>query len=311
MKDVKYLLSLITLLLIVNKVVSQVEECKFIENENFSSKYVSQSKLINSNQTVVCLNLHFNILRETSGTGGLNVNDLPLIVNTLNEWYNDFNVFFKQYSYDEILNSDYYTYEDDEYQDLIQLGNHRKTNAINIYLVENTPGWYGSTLAGSNVTVIKNSQAFSVTTPHEVAHCFGIRHTHHNIDSFDINLREQIARSGSGANCSTTGGDSFCDTHADPRLSSVKVNNSCVYIANESHPDTGQPFTPLTNNIMSYTPHHCRTSFTQEQKNKIFDNIFNLQSISPTISTSCQLPYIVGASAICGGTSKTYTFITI
>jgi hypothetical protein len=69
---------------------------------------------------------------------------------------------------------------------------------------------------------------------------------------------------GSGCNLN---GDQICDTPADPMLIGL-VNGECEYVGGVTDPN-GDPYSPLTNNIMSYAPPSCRQELTQMQLNRV------------------------------------------
>jgi len=64
-------------------------------------------------------------------------------------------------------------------------------------------------------------------------------------------------------NCETRG-DYLCDTPAEPNLKYF-MDSSCHYTGHITDP-WGQPYKPMTHNIMSYQPNkHCRKYFTPMQ----------------------------------------------
>ncbi|MEE9348841.1 MAG: zinc-dependent metalloprotease, partial [Flavobacteriaceae bacterium] len=149
---------------------------------------------------------------------------------------------------------------------------------INIYYV-NTLVLNGSSICGyahlplsyfgnaqpqeTNRIVMKNSCANSATLAHEIGHYFSLRHTHDTSQGLELV---------NGSNC-TTAGDGFCDTPADPNLSG-NVNNACVYTGTETDTN-GDSYSPLTNNIMSYSSNSCKNLFTNEQQSAIVNSLNN------------------------------------
>ncbi|MFM2394509.1 MAG: hypothetical protein RLZZ546_2491, partial [Bacteroidota bacterium] len=110
---------------------------------------------------------------------------------------------------------------------------------------------------------------------HEIGHCFGLFHTHHGTCTElscpgvpdDGSQQKEIPLSGS-YNC----GDYCADTPADPNLQDGDLqDNNCNYapVANPEIfcADRALVFnyTPLTDNIMSYTKNECRENFTLDQ----------------------------------------------
>ncbi|MBP2832456.1 choice-of-anchor J domain-containing protein [Aquimarina sp. U1-2] len=118
------------------------------------------------------------------------------------------------------------------------------------------------------------------TSAHELGHYFSILHTHST-----SNGRELVRRT----NCNGAG-DFFCDTPADPRLSSSSVNSSCNYTGSATDTN-GDSYQPDTRNVMSYTRKSCRTGgFTSQQQNAIIaslqsDRAYLLNTTDPTPCT--------------------------
>ncbi|MCI5056918.1 MAG: zinc-dependent metalloprotease [Flavobacteriales bacterium] len=103
------------------------------------------------------------------------------------------------------------------------------------------------------------------TLTHELGHYFGLLHTH-GLSNVNRSL-ELVDRS----NCSETG-DNICDTPADPILID-KVNNNCDYTAGELD-WKGQPYEPMTRNIMAYTNPFCSDTLTNGQYQFIRNALF-------------------------------------
>ena len=62
-------------------------------------------------------------------------------------------------------------------------------------------------------------------------------------------------------------GDGFCDTPADPNLSSL-VNANCQYTGIVQDP-YGEYYSPDPSNIMSFSRKECRNYFSQQQTQKM------------------------------------------
>ncbi len=97
---------------------------------------------------------------------------------------------------------------------------------------------------------------------HEVGHALGLPHTH---GYTNFGTTDELVN---GSNCSTHG-DRFCDTPADPNILGL-VNGACVYVGNLTDAN-GQQYTPNTGNIMSYTNGNCRSHFSAEQHERMYD----------------------------------------
>lgn len=94
---------------------------------------------------------------------------------------------------------------------------------------------------------------------HELGHYFSLPHTHGN--ALTGGIQELV----NGSNC-TQSGDFFCDTPADPNLSGLtSVDPNCLYIDTTNKDTNGEIYKPFTNNIMSYSPSGCQTTFTPMQ----------------------------------------------
>ena len=140
---------------------------------------------------------------------------------------------------------------------------------LNVYLawrVENSSGqslcgfaYYPSWNAYNWVTFLANSCADESTTPHEFGHLFGNFHTHGTSNNFN-STNELVDRS----NCYSSG-DNYCDTQADPRLSTATVTTDCEYIGDYLDRD-GVLMIPDTRNYMSYSRRSCRNMFSEEQQ---------------------------------------------
>ncbi len=113
------------------------------------------------------------------------------------------------------------------------------------------------------------------TLIHEMGHFFGLLHTHETYHGI-----EQVAR----INCDKLG-DGFCDTPADPKLSSSNTSN-CRYTGNE-HDASGNKYKPDVNNFMSYAPKNCRIHFSNEQMAYI--SLIAKQE-NDYINSNCDLP---------------------
>ncbi len=147
------------------------------------------------------------------------------------------------------------------------LGINPVPNAINIYffpnnlanqsfsgIAKNIPSnafVIGGTYSG---TLINNT---SRILSHEMGHCLGLYHTHHQIE------QGGCSDCSNGTNCLTCG-DYVCDTPPDPFLLPYP-NPNCVNIPFTATDPCGAVFNPDENNIMSYTPMPCMQYFSNNQ----------------------------------------------
>lgn len=121
-------------------------------------------------------------------------------------------------------------------------------NVLNVYIVNSIKNrdhlisGYAHMPGGPKIIVISRSSLGNKSTlSHEIGHALGLYHTHRG-SVYDSGECEAI-------------GDLICDTPTDPGLTGLVEN--CTY--------TGKEWEPLIDNIMSYAPSNCRTSFTSDQ----------------------------------------------
>lgn len=154
---------------------------------------------------------------------------------------------------------DYYVLNSSEEQyELVSSNNDPET--IDIFYVggETYRGYCGLATLGWNsdgyIIMVCNTES---TLIHELGHYFNLPHTHS--DLFGKELVD-------GSNCEIAG-DQICDTPADPNLSG-KVNFNCEYTGIEKDAN-GMSYSPLLNNIMSYSMSNCRDEFTENQNQRM------------------------------------------
>ncbi len=259
--------------------------------EKFKKKQSKQ--IMKTNHDVIHLQIH--ILRKSDGTEGLTQAELNTAISDLNTIYqneitnmefvicNEINYIDDSELYAQGINfnlPDPIEHNEDEYIPYMA------DNMINIFyspLVEvndsivngyaHPPtnifsGTSGPLASISNFIAVRNGTSTNGSTlPHEIGHYFGLFHTHLNngYDS-EYGIPHELVTRGSGANCEIAG-DLLCDTEADPNLSGLMGPN-CTYIGTGTDAQ-GASYTPMTDNIMSYSVTSCRTSFTTEQLQRI------------------------------------------
>ncbi len=177
--------------------------------------------------------------------------------------------------------------------------------AINIYYVgpvnqgSNFPtGWCGQAYfpdEKKDKIILSNFCASSKLLAHEMGHIFSLFHTHET--SFG---KELVNKS----NCLYSG-DKICDTPADPGINQNNVSDDCDYLAKGLVDANGEVYVPSVENLMSYAPDKCRSTFTDGQ-------IEHMLTAYNTFKTHLiQTPYLALFSSIdtviCSG--KTINFI--
>lgn len=160
-------------------------------------------------------------------------------------------------------------------------GNYEKRGAIHIWHCHGLPGGAAALSTGEARILIAGWHG-PTSIEHEMGHTLALRHTHQGGELVD------------GSNCATAG-DQVCDTPADPGLNGTNVIG-CVYVGTAVDAN-GQPYTPLTNNFMSYAPNSCRTAFTPGQVDRMnnylnttgfwINRIDSVRDITPIPTTFC------------------------
>lgn len=138
-------------------------------NKDFSSYYSTNS---NENSSI-CINIFFHIVRKSNGIGGYNSSDISLIVDNLNSVYNNYNIYIDNFGFDYVDNTTFYDIDNNlEFENLIQVNN--QASAINFYLVNNAPFAGKAEDILSKDLVVVNSYALLSSSPHELGHCLNL-----------------------------------------------------------------------------------------------------------------------------------------
>lgn len=223
-------------------------------------------------RAIKVVKIAIHIIRTDAGGSGISEANVQARIDNANVRYADANIRLEVCGpYNYIDDTDYSTfnYGTDE---TIRTGND-VPGCINIYFANSVLDGGGTGICGyakfptastattgTNFTVVANGCHVS-TFAHELGHCFGLLHTHSTSGGAEL-----VDRSSSG-NCATAG-DGFCDTPADPQLSSSTVNTSCVYTGTATD-GAGVTYAPDPNNIMSYSRKECRTVFSPSQLSSV------------------------------------------
>ncbi|MDX1910877.1 MAG: M43 family zinc metalloprotease [Saprospiraceae bacterium] len=172
-------------------------------------------------------------------------------------------------------------------------GGNSDPNSINVHLVKTFDGGVYNSLVDIIVVdreALTNSGASILA--HEIGHYFGLEHTHRGSEKGKCGA-ECVSRSRNfpaicfprtGKMCEKNG-DGLCDTPADPKLSSSKVNSDCIYTTGEVDA-FGDVFTPDERNIMSYTRQTCRDAFSVGQINSIAYSLLTIRTDFQTIDAN-------------------------
>ena len=259
---------LLILLLVPFFSFSQTQECATVPTQS-QIDYLTQTRSARENwngpEMIISLPVQHHIVRETNGTGGLDPNDIPIIMGIMNTYYANANIsFFDCGTINYIDNSSYYNF--DQSQESAVCGANDVANVINIYYFNSVGNGsssycgYAYFPGGPDRIIMNNACALNGSTlTHELGHYLSLYHTHQGSTGSNPELVN-------GSNC-TTAGDQLCDTPADPTLSNSTVNTSCVYTGTATDPN-GQAYVPDPTNIMSYSRKSCRTFMSTGQYNR-------------------------------------------
>ncbi len=226
-----------------------------------------KNTLKSSVSTAIPIQIHD--VRMSNGSGALSQYDIDAIIPTLNNYFADTNISFFECGAPNIINnSTFYDFNQSQENALVNVA--YTTDVVNIYITNslttsngNSAGgyaYYPGTSSYDFIFVIKSQATDGHSTPaHEIGHYLNLIHTHGPVN--DILTNELV----NGTNC-LFAGDGFCDTPADPQLLQqfYLVNTNCQYTGNQVDAN-GQPFNPLTDNVMSYSRSNCRQFFTPDQ----------------------------------------------
>ncbi|MBQ0735125.1 choice-of-anchor J domain-containing protein [Aquimarina celericrescens] len=274
MKPNKKLFILLTLVMIITISFAQEEECGAEPPKDYGTFMLKRLVSIANAKALsspVSLPIQHHVSRNSSGNNpAVSSAEIQNVMDELNATYAPMNISFYNYGPTRFIDNSSWNPSFNKNNDS-QLAQYEVAEAINIfYFTEVLSG--SSTICGfakfpgtGNRAILDASCSQNgSTSAHELGHYFSILHTHST-----SNGRELVQRT----NCNNAG-DFFCDTPADPRLSSL-VNTSCNYTGSATDAN-GDQYQPDTRNVMSYTRKSCRTGgFTNQQQDAI---VVSLQS---------------------------------
>lgn len=256
---------------------------------------------LRNQMTIIPLVAH--IIRNSDGSGGLTDAQLNIAMNDLNAAFVQVNFVFELCEVRYIDNTAYMSVSystsssSEEYQMAVP---NRVPGKVNVFFIQNLQycGWSSfpsyKEAYDKDWTVMKNSCAINGSTfPHELGHYFNLYHTHQGPSSgIGITAAELV----DGSNCGPNVGDELCDTPADPRLSGcVTAFPGCAYTCTGKVDANGDPYTPDTSNLMSYSQKRCRTFFSPQQITRMQQSyLFDRTELTPSCDgpLACQLTSI-------------------
>ena len=237
-----------------------------------------------------CVNVAFRIVRNNDGTNGYDVNNIPLIVNQLNQYFNPLGI--------TIVPVGTYTFVNNTI-----LNNYTGSttitpipNAINLYLISYSPYFAGLANPNQNYAYIVKSglNTIKATICHELGHCLNLLHTFQCTSS---PYNASCAENPNGTNPYTTG-DQIFDTPADYN----------PWVQPQNPPLNLGLYNPDKTNFMSYwNIEVARNHFTPLQGVRMKNAILNAPYLQNVRSNQCAA--IDGAEYICSTGDNTFNIV--
>lgn len=243
----------------INNLFSQEEQCGLVNyNSGMAQDYGIPSNFEGGSAVV---KVYFLVYADNNGNGGVDANRVALVFARLNNYYAGTGISFYYSPCETQFIRSTSLHQSTDICDFVDPNRH--TDGIDIHVKGDLTNFIGiaSNIPGDEYLVggrrtDGTPAALSSTIAHEMGHCLGLFHTHHGTcpEFGDDCFGNPII----GGNATT--GDFVTDTPRDPR----GTNNITCDFNNDPVCAMGS-FNPLTNNIMSYYTHTCRTNFTMGQ----------------------------------------------
>jgi hypothetical protein len=245
--------------------------------QNMLEKSITIASL-SSSQSLPQLNrdlcLSIFIVNDTTQSSGVALADIDAAIDRLNSYFAPISLKFHRCSLIYIENY--------QFDNLVQEKNEKELTAlyadpfmINLYVVSKIFDRFSKPVKGFTYMPADNKNFIFITKAdlntseigHQFGHFFNLYHTHET--NFGAELVSDVT------SCGNTG-DLCCDTEADPGLSSVIVNNNCLYIGSLKDVNN-QFYTPSVKNLMSFSRNECRCFFSQMQYLRVIYAVNNLK----------------------------------
>ncbi|MCH7772528.1 MAG: hypothetical protein IIA49_16180, partial [Bacteroidetes bacterium] len=222
------------------------------------------------------LRLAIHVVQYSDGTGGISQNNLDQKIIDLRYFFEQALFEFYIFKVDSIDNDQYASIDNFDEADELRTIN-EVASCINVYFVPLFPGYNGLSsfspriqdpVLQSEQGIIIRNEAPGTTLPHEMGHYFDLFHTFETY--FGI---ENIPRTGGCANWSTDG-DMLRYTKANPSdiVTFSTINSNCEWDPKKALPpdECGYSnYNPQANNMMITEVKYCRTTFTEDQKDRM------------------------------------------
>lgn len=267
------------LLLFFIPLTSSAQELCGTEATPAQIEYLSRSRDARQNyqsskprNQITWVPVQVHIARPSAASGGLSPLQVPYLLSELNAFYLQANIQFYECSGLNYIDDDVF-YNFDYTEEAALLNAHQVSNVLNIYFFASLT-YNGGNLCGysylppsADVVMMANFCSTNGSTLiHEVGHYLSLYHTHGKTNTGTTD--EYV----DGSNCSYAG-DDVCDTPADPNLYG-QVSLGCVYTGNQVD-GQGDPYQPMTNNVMSYATSSCRNALTAGQFARVSYSLAN------------------------------------
>jgi hypothetical protein len=266
------------------------------------------------------LPMTIHIVHRSNGTDGLPMEQLGVVMQTLNQMWRQVGIQFFIYGDIDHINDDnhFIVPNVDANQDALR--NVRVVpNTINVYFANlmDICGQASFPKSSSQGVLLSNSCMNGISPSifglevfaHEMGHYFDLLHTDETWK--DSNGNPTRVECPSRDRCTTTG-DLLCDTPADPGLFVPKeskvfrVDNNCVYDQSAPIPAgcDSTPYDPPTRNFMSLSRKQCRDQFTVGQIDRILNTLRNKDNRKNLINSGVRY---VNPQASSSNSSCTYS----